>query len=236
MAGLFDDIKSTLPSYLSPEDQIELLSELRKIVKGQALSGSAFYGSGEAAAIWQGDVFNAITWVRMRAGVPSLEPQTFMVLSNTCDICTDNDRTRAMQVVLAPVATIAKFRAYLEKSLDIKRVDGIVDGIRSQTNTMMFYLPKGGGGLAEDSVVFLDSLQSIPLETLTADDKKRRQATLSGLGWYLLLVKLAMHFCRAFENERRPSAVSGDARSALPLSRLRRLWNAVARRAWGAAS
>jgi hypothetical protein len=163
-----------------------------------------YYAPANEDDIWQGDVFENLNAMRLVRGSPALHRGRYLIVSNTCDIASQNKRERAVSVVLAPVTTLAKFRALLEKkAVPTTTIDGIFQSIRRQENTSVFYLPGGGGGLHEDSLAFLDALQSLPLPTFRDDVEKTRATSLSNTGWYLLLVKLALHFCRSFEGEAR---------------------------------
>ena len=72
----------------------------------------------------------------------------------------------------------------------------IIGNIKEQKITSILYLPSCEA-LGEDKIIFMDRLQNYPshnfIEQHPVQDK---MFTLSNFGFYLFLIKLAIHFTR----------------------------------------
>ena len=82
-----------------------------------------------------------------------------------------------------------------------EQIHGLLDHVRKQRISQFLYLPSGPAGF-EESVVTLDDIQSVPLSSLDGLQEQRIFA-LNQFGWYLLLIKLSIHFTRMGERLRR---------------------------------
>jgi len=76
------------------------------------------------------------------------------------------------------------------------KVQSTLDAIKKQLVTNFFYLP--ASGTFAESVAVLDDLQSQPLSYF-ARNNGGRVFSLNQFGWYLLLIKLSVHFTRMGE-------------------------------------
>jgi len=216
MSSPLDDVGRTLPQYLTPQNASQLADAIKKFPQQVQ-----YYGPASDADPWQGDVFSGVHGVRVNENGLEFYRSRFMTVSNTCDMAEENDRPHIPHVCLAPIATVAAFtRLLVTNGIAKPRVDSLIAAMKQQQVTNVFYLPQGGGGPTEDLVVFLDALQSQTADRFRASVEKKREFSLSQVGWYLLLVKLAIHFCRAFEGQERqppvkqpPAAGSKAARS-----------------------
>lgn len=216
MSSPLEDIQRTLPQYLSPQSTSQLAEAIKRFP-----DRIQYYGGAPDAGVWQGDVYSEVRGVRLAADGPTHHRQRFMTISNTCDVAEENPRQFDMHVCLAPITTVKKFAAMLlVNGLAENRVNSIIDAIARQQVTNVFFLPQGGGGPAESLIVFLDALQSQNIEVFRSDADKRRDFSLSQVGWYLLLVKLSIHFCRAFEQQERQPPVEERA-APQEISRIR---------------
>lgn len=215
--NILDGVDLTLPRYLSARDRAEM-SEQLKLFPAPEFS---YYGAGNPAGTWQGDTFERLKAMRLVNDAPSFVRNSFLVISNTCDICEDNKRDRQIHITVAPITTVAKFRdLLLDGGSTADKVNSILTSIRRQENTSIFYLPSNGD-LREESIAFLDAIQSLPVEHFRGDEEKRRVTSMSNAGWYLLLVKLALHFCRAMEGESREAFADADDSSGAVEARVR---------------
>ena len=88
-----------------------------------------------------------------------------------------------------------------------KQIDAHIISIKEQKLTQIFYLPKIKGQI-EDSIIFLDRVNSCPIELLkTKELKNERLFTLSDYGAYLFVFKLSIHFTRIKDNVDRFSGI-----------------------------
>lgn len=129
-----------------------------------------------------------------------------IVLSNSCDVSPDNERTLPPKVAFVPIIKLSAIRARLEqRGLNPTQIESRILAIRSQSITSIFYLP-AEGPLEVEYVALLDDLHSMPVDAhhLAAE----KLFTLSMAGFYLFVFKLSVHFCRLQENvDRRPTTV-----------------------------
>jgi hypothetical protein len=71
----------------------------------------------------------------------------------------------------------------------------------------MFFLP-AGGPMAEDHVIRLDDAHSMPVAAHIAAEHREKLFTLSNTGFYMLVLKLSVHFCRLHEKVNRKNAAA----------------------------
>ncbi|PKN26727.1 MAG: hypothetical protein CVU64_17190 [Deltaproteobacteria bacterium HGW-Deltaproteobacteria-21] len=198
-----DDIKVFLPKYLSPEAEETLFEDLKQfpINIDKRLYTSRFTNT---ETIFQGDGLEELLFVNLPE--PQIGKGNGMVLSNTCDISPENKRFLPPSVVYAPIHKLGKYKAaLLEANVKADQVDGHIDSIRKQKVSSVFYLPQGGT-LEEESIVFLDRLNSCNVGFLEGRNiSKTRLFTLSDYGLYLFLFKLSVHLTRIHEGIERGS-------------------------------
>jgi hypothetical protein len=186
----FGRLADTFPKYLAPHDTKELFVEIDRF---PAIN----YYSKIDESLLQGDVWTDLNaYVYSSKGI-ELKPFTWMILSNTCDVAAENYRRLPPSISFAPVVALERYFGLLEGASK-EQLDSIERDIRAQKSTGIFFLPKGAE-IQQDSVVLLDSVQSMPLSMFTKDEKKVRSAQLSQPAFWVLLIKLSIHFCRAFE-------------------------------------
>jgi hypothetical protein len=199
-----ETLKKHIPLYLSAEDQRVLIAELDAISRG----GEAEYVLSRAhdefgSQMLQGDGWQGFIIFSFDTGEKRSIPG--LVLSNSCDLDPDNPRDLPTKVIFAPLARLASYVKFLEESgLDRSRIAAKVGSIKSQQTTSMFYLP-AGAFLQHDYVIRLDEAQSMPVSLHTNNPEREKLFTLSNTGFYMLVLKLSIHFCRLQEKvNRRP--------------------------------
>ncbi len=194
-----DSLQQQIPYYLTAEDRRVLVEELKAISQGGAASyflsnfrdrfkEDTLQGDG-----WRGfQLFNFDTGKRRTV--------QGLVLSNSCDIDSDNQRDVPVRVIFAPLVKLADYEDVLRSSdIDNRKVDDKLASIRAQKISNMFFLP-AEGPMTEDHVVRLDDVHSMPFSTHTSDKGREKLFTLSNTGFYMLVLKLSVHFCRLHEN------------------------------------
>ena len=122
-----------------------------------------------------------------------------MLISNTCDMSTDNKRAVPLENVVAAMIKLESYRQLLMRSIDdSERVDSMINDIKAQRVTNLFYLPRHpNSSLDEDYIVCFDRLISIPSKFMKKAEQK--VFTLGQFGFYMLLFKISVHFCRFHE-------------------------------------
>lgn len=193
-----ETIQQHLPYYLTAEDREVLLDNIRDIASGGSpayaldrhsdpFTGSMLQGDG-----WTGfQLFKFSTGERLsRKGI---------ILSNSCDIDSENLRALPPWITFSPLVKLAAYGNLLEKhGLSAQRVNAIVSSIKAQETTNVFYLP-AGGPLSEEHIIRFDHIYSMPLTAYAESAGKEKLFTLNNTGFYMLALKLSIHFCRLQE-------------------------------------
>lgn len=197
-ANVFFDVekfKDQIPYYLTQPQKEGLVKALEDFPENTNYYLSNYPTDLKTAAL-QGDVFNGLTIY----GPKGSRQIKGVVLSNSCDIDTDNKRDFPMRAVFAPLIPL---RAIEKKLLEAKISQDIIaaklDAIKKQLVTNVVYLPECEQ--IPESIIFLDDMHQIPTEELRELLRKEEKLiTLSQVGFYILLFKLSIHFCRFHEN------------------------------------
>jgi len=195
----FADAQVFLPKYLSPEGRKELFSEIKKF------EGVSYYCKVDDPEPIQGDGWSEVEFIDLEL----VERRSIraIVLSNSCDISVDNRRKMPARITISPLIRLSRLVNLLKKyAVPEQQIDQYLQDVRKQEVSNVFFLP-AGAGLEEDSVAFFDSAQAPLLLSFTKSPDKTRLFTLSQFAFWLLLVKIAIHFCRAQEDILRSSSL-----------------------------
>lgn len=200
-----ESLKQQIPYYLTAEDRQVLVNELKAISQG----GTANYfltphNDAFRTDMLQGDGWRAFQLFKFDTGERRWVQG--IVLSNSCDVEPGNARDVPARVIFAPLVRLADYENLLRSSkIDPQKVDQKLTEIRLQKTTNMFFLP-AGGPLAEDHVVRLDDAHSMPVAAHLGTKEREKLFTLSNTGFYMLVFKLSVHFCRLHEKVNRKPA------------------------------
>lgn len=204
-----ESLQNNIPSYLTAEDQRALVAELQAIAAGEH-SGyflSEYFDDFQEQML-QGDGWRGFQlYIHDKAEVRSIKG---LVLSNSCDVDPGNPRPVPANVTFAPLVKLSAYQEVLAKSgIESAQITSKIDAIKAQKTTNIFYIPSGGP-LDDDYIVRLDSMQSMPVHVHNQAQEKEKLFTLSQTGFYMLILKLSVHFCRLHEriNRNAPPATS----------------------------
>jgi len=185
----FEQIKLFLPKYLTPHQQSQLFEELRAFPDNME-----YYlrRSEWRETLLQGDGWRG--FVVINFGTSERKEVSGLVLSNSCDIDPKNVRALPASILFSPLIRLTRYEALLaESGRDGAQVRSHLDAIRKQRVTSVFCLPPGPG--IDECIVLFDDIHSHPLE----DFLQRERScvfTLNQYAFYLLLLKLSIHFSR----------------------------------------
>lgn len=197
-----DSLRQQIPYYLTAEDRQILLDELKAIAQGRTVD----YFLSPHRDTFKSDMLQGDGWRGFQLFIFDTGERRSVqaiVLSNTCDVEPGNQRDVPARVIFAPLVKLADYDAVLRADgVDRQRVDEKLASIRAQKTTNMFFLP-AGGPLAQDHVVRLDDAHSMPVAAHAAAKDVEKLFTLSNTGFYMLVFKLSVHFCRLQENVNR---------------------------------
>lgn len=203
-----DSLRQQIPYYLTAEDRQVLVDELKAIAQG----GTVDYFLSPHRDTFKSDMLQGDGWrgfQLFKFDTGERRSVQGLVMSNTCDVEPGNKRDVPARVIFAPLVKLADYDAVLRANGIVpQRVGEKLASIRAQKTTNMFFLP-AGGPLAQDHVVRLDDAHSMPAAAHAAARDREKLFTLSNAGFYMLVLKLSVHFCRLQEKvNRNPGAAT----------------------------
>lgn len=186
---IFEQARLFLPKYLTPAQEKELFSELKKFP-----DNPRFYleTSTYPKEILQGDGWRGFVVIDFQS--TEKRDVSGVVLSNSCDISEENARSAPVNVLFSPMIPVQKYADLLSQHKEPDQVDRVIASIRKQQVTSIFYLPESPGALAE-SMILLDNIHSHPMADFSGRARSK-VFTLNQYAFYLFLMKLSIHFSR----------------------------------------
>ena len=185
----FEDIKKYLPQYLSDSDAKQLFSSLKDFPNN---IDSRFYSNYDLDAniLYQGDCLKDIPAFNLPNTYSKVSQS--MAISNTCDMDLNNKRLWNTRILFSQIILLDKLERGLYQKFPEKK----------QQITNAFYLPKSNN--LDEAVVFFDYTNSFDIHFINRDSlKEKRLVSLSNYGFYILLIKLSIHFTRVQEKVQR---------------------------------
>jgi hypothetical protein len=111
-----------------------------------------------------------------------------MVISCTCDV----QPGQGDVALVAPVLDLEKYRSDSELTGD--ELENHIRALKENKISDLFFLPAGLG--LQPGFVDFGKITSISIDYLSAEEHGKRLTSLSLVGHYFFLVKLAYHFTR----------------------------------------
>lgn len=189
----FDEAIRYLPDGLSERGLAQLYEQLSRLDQN-----FPFYSEIPFDFILQGDLLAGVNHYAFSPdGSVQQATARVMLLSNTCDMSSDNVRHDDVMVSVAPVMKVSRW-VDLQRSRGIQesQIEHRANAAKRQRLTSIVYLPAAGD--LEESFVLLDKIQSIPI-ALLPNWQHARYAVLSQAGQWTLVTKLSIHFSRQLE-------------------------------------
>ena len=147
------------------------------------------YATCFPSTTYQGDVFTNLPFVAVDDEGEVVRVETSgMIISNTCDA----QPGQGDSLLVAPVWYLSEYRA--QHGLEGQALENHLQSLMENKLSQMLVLPRGAD--IPDCVVDFGRLSSISLEHFQRKKDKARIASLSQVGHYFLLMKLAYHFTR----------------------------------------
>lgn len=181
-------VSEYMPWFLDGKSKSDLFESVSQLAKGE-IDYSDYFEKNDSKMpkeISQGDVLEALPIINLPS--TGIENQPAMILSNSCSIAPEKDRTGLpLRVVYAPVVSFEKLAALINNVQ-------IMEEIRLQQKMQCFYLPAGEGNDEEKVVLFDQSLSML----IDPKEVSNTQATirLNLKSWYHLLIKLTAYYAR----------------------------------------
>ncbi|MCD9087333.1 hypothetical protein [Stenotrophomonas sp. SY1] len=169
------------------------------------LNGRGMVAANHEDSCLQGDIYDGVNCVVRIDGQVSVRPQRVLLVSNSCDASPDNRRQIPLDLTVAPLLRLSRYREMLvANGVSEQAATDMVTAIKRQQKTDLVFVP-AGAGLEEDMVALLDKVQSLPSAEFI-QGAPPRLAVLTQRGFWVLLVKLSMHFLRPHEGVARSVA------------------------------
>jgi hypothetical protein len=199
-----DEIRRQIPVYLSDSNKELLVAELEAISRGNRVRFTlASHEDTFKSDMLQGDGWRGFVLREFANGSKRLIRG--IVISNSCDVSPENRRDLPTKVTFAPLLKLAGYLSLLRAAgLPEDKIESKATAIRQQKVTSIFYLPNGGA-LDDEYIVPFDDIHSMPLEAMVSHEKL---FTLNPTGFYMLVLKLSVHYCRLHENVNRSAATA----------------------------
>lgn len=194
-----DDISKYLPQYLSDENQKELFQQLKDFPNNyhKIFASLTNFNNG----IIQSDVVENIPFINLPN--TEIKKAKVLVLSNSCDIEPTNQRHMPPSVSYVPIISLTKLEAlFKNQNKSDEQISNIINDIKKQNITSMFYLPKGAN-LDEDCVALFDKTLHCKRDdffNLAKEDNRKKLVSFGNYGFYIFLIKLSIHFTRIHED------------------------------------
>jgi hypothetical protein len=187
---IFDQIRLFLPKYLTEEETRQLFSELSKFPENlnfythrPELQEQFLQGDG-----WRGFVvIDFITGDRKEV--------SGMIISNSCDVNPETLRDLPVNVLFAPLIQLSRYVEILQRAgKREEQIENHIRNIKKQYVTSIFYVPQCSGSI-DESIILLDDIHAHPLQDFLGRTP-RSLFTLNQYAFYILLLKLSIHFSR----------------------------------------
>ena len=197
-----ESLQQQIPYYLTSRDRQALVNELKAISQG----GTADYFLGRTRDAFKSDMLQGDGWRGFQLFMFDTGDRRSvqgLVLSNSCDVDPNNRRDLPARVIFAPLVKLATYEALLGKrNIKQRKIGEKLAAIRAQKTSNLFFLPSGGP-LVDDHIVRLDDAHSMPVAAHSTAMDREKLFTLSNTGFYMLVLKLSIHFCRLQEKVNR---------------------------------
>ena len=195
----FEDIKKYLPQYLSDSDAKQLFSALKDFPNN---IDERFYNSYnlDDNILYQGDCLKDIPAFNLPDIRTKLSQS--MTISNTCDMDLNNKRLWNTRILFSQIILLEKLEKALYQKFSEDRISNYISSLKKQQITNAFYLPKSKN--LDEAIVFFDYTNSFDINFVDRESLKvKRLVSLSNYGFYILLLKLSIHFTRIQEKVQR---------------------------------
>jgi hypothetical protein len=148
---------ANMPDYLTKTEQYRMLQEFKNYPH---IDYYTAYSSDEC---WQGDGWSQLEIFDFRSS--SKKTVSGLLLSNTCDISSENIRPSSANITFALIITCSSYENFLRVSgVASETVASHLQSVKRQQVSNRFYLPPPMGMRGSpDYVALLDEVHSMPL-------------------------------------------------------------------------
>lgn len=193
-----DDLLKAFPSYLTDATRESLNDELTNFLENPAIKNDPF-SSYDNDFFLQGDILRRVPTPGWKDGrFATFDEGNCIVLSNTCDIDTNNTRMTPLDCVLAPIFSIEKYQNSLRRrNYSENKIQSFCNTLMDYRVSNLFFLPideefkysREGKGY----FVSLDKAFSLPRDILSVAQRVR---SFNQFASYLFTFQISINFCR----------------------------------------
>lgn len=195
-----EELQVFLSENLLKENLEAVVQELHEMQAGRGM-----IAANHDDVLLQGDVYDGVPCVTRGAEGAQVVPRRVLLVSNSCDASPENPRAVPLDLTVAPLLRLSNYERMLrDGGVSQAALEDAVRSIRRQEKSNLIFIPKGAG-VEEDMVALLDKVQSMPHADFESNNPQRL-AVLTQRGFWVLLVKLSMHFLRPHEGVARQAA------------------------------
>mgnify|MGYP001070209283 CR=1 FL=1 len=195
-----EELQVFLSDNLLKENLESVVQELQEMQAGRGM-----IAANHDESLLQGDVYSGIPWVSRSEGALVESYRRVILISNSCDASPENPRALPLDLTVAPVLKLASYERMLsDGGVSSAALQDTVRAIKRQEKSHVIFIPQGAG-VEEDMVALLDKIQSLPYEEFQRN-APTRLSVMTQRGFWVLLVKLSMHFLRPHEGVARHAA------------------------------
>lgn len=197
----YPNFQDQIPYYLTLEQKEGLAKALKDFPDNTNYYLSSTYCTDDITKnVLQGDICKELEVNIVKEGEVSQKKVTGIILSNSCDISQDNKRRLAIRGLFSPLLNLENYISLLKKSGAPKQsIKQTVEDLKNQKISNIIYFPQSDD--FPESIALLDNIHILKKEQLdNIISQNNKSKTLSQVGFYILLFKISVHFCRFHEN------------------------------------
>jgi len=217
-SNLAEQLISALPSYLSPENKTRLFADLMDQFP-DSTNPNKVYLDLESSNLFQGDCLIDIPFhfILPETGVTTHYCDG-IILSNSCDCSQENITVESKNIVFSKIYVLKDYLNLLRSYPEItdEKIKTFLVNLKSNKISNLFFLPelnKSPSLIFPESFVRFDETSFLPSSIISKYNYNYKSTTefgdrlfsLSQYGFYLLVYKLSLHFCRFREGIERYS-------------------------------
>ncbi len=200
MQWTIEELRVLLSENLLRQNLEAVVQELHEMQAGRGM-----IAANHDDLLLQGDVYDRVPCVTRGPEGANVTPRRVILVSNSCDASQENPRAVPIDLTVAPVLRLSRYEQMLrDGGISPTALEDTVRSIRRQEKTNLIFIPRGAR-VEEDMVALLDRVQSMSYGEFNSTSPQRL-AVLTQRGFWVLLVKLSMHFLRPHEGVPRQAA------------------------------
>lgn len=193
-----EDLSKALPTYLTDATRKSLEDELKVFLDSPSIVRDPF-SPYKNDFFLQGDLLRKVPFPTWKEGnFSTFNDSNCIILSNTCDIDTNNIRMNQVECVLAPILSVDKFmNALRSRQYSEEKIKNFYTSLKDYKISNLFYLPMDENfkfcRSSKGYFVSLDKAFYLPRNILNLNQHEK---SLNQFSSYLFTFQISVNFCR----------------------------------------